>query len=269
MRIPSGKIDQAVYFLALDPLTQAEKTGLTSFTVYRSRNGGAAVLYTTPTVTEISAANMPGVYTLLIDEDTTIAASSDSEEMALYITQASMAPVTKTFELYRRETTSGNTLLVDSNGRVDVIKVAGTTQTAKDLGASTTQTGDAFARLGAPAGASVSADVAAINAKTTNLPAAPADESLIIAATTALATSIAALPTANANADALLDRSAGIETGWTLRQSMRIMLSVLAGKASGLTSSAPTFRDVGDSKNRVVATIDTNGDRSAVTLNAS
>lgn len=36
------------------------------------------------------------------------------------------------------------------------------------------QSGDSYARLGAPAGASVSADVAAVNAKTTNLPATPA-----------------------------------------------------------------------------------------------
>lgn len=35
-------------------------------------------------------------------------------------------------------------------------------------------TGDAYARLGAPAGASVSADIAAVNAKTTNLPGSPA-----------------------------------------------------------------------------------------------
>ncbi|MEN6507156.1 MAG: hypothetical protein ABFD92_21685 [Planctomycetaceae bacterium] len=35
-------------------------------------------------------------------------------------------------------------------------------------------TGDAFARLGAPAGDSVSADIAGIHAKTTNLPASPA-----------------------------------------------------------------------------------------------
>lgn len=41
------------------------------------------------------------------------------------------------------------------------------------------QTGDSFARLGAPAGASVSADVAAIHAKTDNLPSDPADESSI------------------------------------------------------------------------------------------
>ncbi len=36
------------------------------------------------------------------------------------------------------------------------------------------QTGDSYARLGAPAGASVSADIATVNAKTTNLPASPA-----------------------------------------------------------------------------------------------
>ncbi len=54
-------------------------------------------------------------------------------------------------------------------------------------------TGDAFVRLGAPAGASVSADVAAvkaetaaIKAKTDALPPDPADESLVIAATDAI-----------------------------------------------------------------------------------
>lgn len=133
----------------------------------------------------------------------------------------------------------------DANQRVDVIKVAGTTQTARDLGASvllssgtgtgqvslssgtvtvgtnndktgyglssaavqaiwdaltsalTTAnsigkrivdflTGDIYARLGAPAGASVSADVAAVKSdtgaiktKTDNLPSDPADASVV------------------------------------------------------------------------------------------
>ncbi len=52
-----------------------------------------------------------------------------------------------------------------------------------DWSIGTAQTGDAYARLGAPAGASVSADVAAINAKTTNLPASPASTTNITAAT--------------------------------------------------------------------------------------
>ena len=116
MRIPSGKTDQVIYFVAVDSADlKTRETGLSSFTVYRSRNGGAATAYTTPTVSEISAANMPGVYSLLIDEDTTIAAGSDSEEYVVHITQAAMAPVTRTIELYRRDTTSGQTITVSSN----------------------------------------------------------------------------------------------------------------------------------------------------------
>lgn len=117
MRIPSGKTDQVIYFVAVDATDlKTRETGLSSFTVYRSRNGGAATIYTTPTVSELSAGNMPGVYSLLIDEDTTIAAGSDSEEYVVHITQASMAPVTRTIELYRRDTTSGQTATVTSGG---------------------------------------------------------------------------------------------------------------------------------------------------------
>lgn len=119
MRIPSGKTDQVIYFVAVDSTDlKTRETGLSSFTVYRSRNGGAAAAYTTPTVTELSSANMPGVYSLLIDEDTTIASGSDSEEYCVHITQASMAPVTRTIELYRRDTTTGTTITV-ANGCAD------------------------------------------------------------------------------------------------------------------------------------------------------
>lgn len=57
------------------------------------------------------------------------------------------------------------------------------------------QTGDNYARLGAPAGASVSADIAAVNAKTTNLPSDPADASVIAGRFDTLDTSVADLPT--------------------------------------------------------------------------
>lgn len=137
MRIPSGKIDQLIYFVALDSADHVtRKTGLSSFTVYRSRNGGTATVYTTPTVTELSSSNMPGVYSLTIDEDTTIGSTSDSEEYCVHITCATMAAVTRTIELYRRDTTSGKTALIDSSGRVDVAAIAGTAQTARDIGAS-------------------------------------------------------------------------------------------------------------------------------------
>lgn len=76
-------------------------------------------------------------------------------------------------------------------------------------------------------------------------------------------------PTANDNADALLDRAAGIETNRTVRQGLRLMLSALAGKLSGAATTTVTIRDTNDGINRIVATVDSSGNRSAVTLDAS
>lgn len=119
MRIPSGVTDQYVYFVAVDATDYVTReTGLSSFTVYRSRNGAAAVAMTTPTVNEVDATNMPGVYELLLDEDMTIGAGNDTEEMVFHITASGMAPVTRTIELYRPKITLGNTLSVASDGDI-------------------------------------------------------------------------------------------------------------------------------------------------------
>jgi hypothetical protein len=102
MRIPSGSIDRYIFFVAVDSVdNKTRELNLTNFTVYRSRDGDTPVAYTTPTVVELSSSNMPGVYALLIDEDTTIDAAHETEEYAVHITQADMAPVTRTVELYR------------------------------------------------------------------------------------------------------------------------------------------------------------------------
>jgi len=72
--------------------------------------------------------------------------------------------------------------------------------------------------------------------------------------------------TLNAIADALLDRTAGVETNRTPRQALRLILAAAAGKSSSATGTR-TFRDTNDSVDRIVATVD-EGDRTAVTLNA-
>jgi hypothetical protein len=56
-----------------------------------------------------------------------------------------------------------------------------------------------------------------------------------------------------------------IETGYTAKQSMRLMLSALAGKLSGAATTTVTIRDAADSKDRIVATVDSDGNRTAVT----
>lgn len=85
----------------------------------------------------------------------------------------------------------------------------------------TPQTGDTFARLGAPAGASVSADVAAVKAdsaaiklKTDALPTDPADQSLVIAATDAIMTRLGTPAGASVSVDvaAVKTETASIQT---------------------------------------------------------
>ena len=58
-----------------------------------------------------------------------------------------------------------------------------------------------------------------------------------------------------------------IEAGLTMKQAMRVALAALAGKATGLDANAPVFRNAqADTKNRITATTDANGNRSVVTL---
>ena len=55
-----------------------------------------------------------------------------------------------------------------------------------------------------------------------------------------------------------------VEGTTTFRQAVRLMLSVLTGKSSGGGSTTVVFRDIGDSKNRISATVDAAGNRTAV-----
>lgn len=137
------------------------------------------------------------------------------------------------------------------------------------------------------------ADVGAIKAKTDNLPSDPADQSLIIAATTSISSDVAAVKADTAAI--LLDTgtdgvvvASGSKTGYrlsstgvddilddvvegsvTVRESLRLANAALGGKASGLATTEATFRDLGDTKDRIVTTVDGDGNRSAVTLDLS
>ncbi len=98
-------------------------------------------------------------------------------------------------------------------------------------------------------------NITAIAAKVAPLPASPA--------------AVSDIPTANANADALLDRTAGIQTNWTPRQGLRVILAALAGKLSGAATTTVVIRDPEDTKDRITGTVDASGDRTAVTYDKS
>jgi len=57
-----------------------------------------------------------------------------------------------------------------------------------------------------------------------------------------------------------------VEGTYTLSEVLQLMAAVLFGKTSGGGTTTVTFRNTGDSADRVVATVDTDGNRTAVTL---
>lgn len=59
------------------------------------------------------------------------------------------------------------------------------------------------------------------------------------------------------------------ESTYTARQFLRILLAVNAGKSTGGGSTTNNYRDVADTKNRVSATVDADGNRTARTLDAT
>jgi hypothetical protein len=175
------------------------------------------------------------------------------------------------------------------------------------------QTGDNFARLGAPAGASVSADMAAVKVDTaatlvdtaeigtagaglTDLGGMSTGMKAEVNAECDTAISDASLATASALADVdtvvdavLVDTgttlpatlaglndiaasdilAANIEGTVTLTESLRLQNAALLGKVSGAATTTVVFRDLADSKDRITATVDADGNRSAVTLDDS
>ncbi len=95
--------------------------------------------------------------------------------------------------------------------------------------------------------------------------AAGAIDATAIAADAIGASELAA-DAANEIADALLDRAAAVETGLTVRQALRLIAAANAAKLSGAATTTITIRNaVADSKDRIVATVDSDGNRSAIT----
>lgn len=130
----------------------------------------------------------------------------------------------------------------------------------------------------------VDTEVAAIKAKTDLIPASPAavgsamtlaDGAITSAKFASGAITAAAIATGAIDADALAADAIDeiwdevLEGSLTGRQIARIMLAALAGKSSGGGSSTIKFRDAGDTKDRISATVDGNRNRTAVTVDGS
>jgi len=140
------------------------------------------------------------------------------------------------------------------------------------------------ATIGAIAGY-LDTEIAAIKAKTDNLPVAPAATGDIAAALAAydpptkaemdagfasgddaILAAIAALNNLSATQAANAVGALVIEGTITLIQSLRIGNAANAGKVSGAGTTAMALRDLADTVNRIAATVDADGNRIDVTL---
>src|SRR6266540_654078 len=82
-----------------------------------------------------------------------------------------------------------------------------------------------------------------------------------IGASSFAASAIDANALAASAVDEILDDT--LEGTMTVRQALRIILSAVAGKLSGAATTNVLIRDIGDTKNRIDATVDAAGDRTA------
>lgn len=152
-------------------------------------------------------------------------------------------------------------------------------------------TGDSFVRLGAPVGASISADIAGVQSDADNMqtriPAALVGGRMDVsvgamAANTVTAAAIAAAALngkgdwstsaeiAALNDITVADIIAGVADGsYDLQEMMRIIFAACAGKSSEHQLGTPKYRDAADTKNRISATTDVNGNRTAITLDGT
>jgi len=88
-----------------------------------------------------------------------------------------------------------------------------------------------------------------------------------IGASSFAASAIDANALAASAVDEILDDT--LEGTMTVRQALRIILSAVAGKLSGAATTNVLIRDIGDTKNRINATVDAAGDRTAITLDGT
>lgn len=121
---------QKIAVFAFDVTTSVAKTGdAANLTAYVAINHGAVTVLGDTSATEMSATNAPGWYLFDLTQGET-----NGDEL-LFTGKSSTANVSMVGRPISTLPALFTTLSVDASGRVDVGKVLGTTQTARDLGA--------------------------------------------------------------------------------------------------------------------------------------
>ena len=122
-------------------------------------------------------------------------------------------------------------------------------------------------KLGTPS-VSIAADIATVDTVVDQILADTGTDGVVVAAGSKTGYALTS-GERDSIAAALLDLSNGVETSLTLRGAMRLIAAASAGKLSGAGTTTITIRNVGDTKSRITATVDADGNRSSVTVDAA
>ncbi len=264
-----GQTDYSVLVLIRNT-AGAPKTGLTNasagidvcYTRVETDNDvvltdGALVALATPALTdvhldwgflEVSATKAPGLYRLDIADGVFVTGAWSA---VVSLVGTDLDSVHLEFML----------VPVDPYTGVNISTIGGTAQTSNDNGADINDILTDTAVIGA-----LGAGLTALADKTT-LDLIHTDVDAVLADTGTDGVVLKAAGLAADAVDEILDEV--VEGTITLRQAMRIFLSALAGKSAGGGTVTLTFQNNADTAPRITATVDANGNRTAMTLDGA
>lgn len=155
-------------------------------------------------------------------------------------------------------------------GRLDLLLDAILTDTGTTLPATLSSMQTTLGTVDTATGGATTTLAAILEDTGTDIPATLSSMTTTLASIlqdtgTTLEASIAGLNDITA-ADVL---AAGDVDGYTLEEALKLMAAVTLGKVTGGGTTSNVFRAADDSKDRVTATVDTTGNRSSITLDAT
>jgi hypothetical protein len=255
----SWKIDDALTFAVNThtPSTGAatDADSVPSYRVYEDETGTAIL---SGSMAKLDDANTTGFYS----EQITLSAANGFEKGKCYTiyVSATVGSVTGTLHhtlQIEAEVDANRLNWANVDNPTTTVGLSGTTvKTATDV---ETDTADIQGRLPAAlVSGRIDSSVGAVAAGAITAAAIATDAIDADALATDAVTEIAT---------GMLDLAAGVETGLTLRQAMRLIAAASAGKLSGAATTTIVIRNaVADSKDRITATVDSSGNRSAITV---
>lgn len=150
--------------------------------------------------------------------------------------------------------------LDQATGQIDAGTLQSDTLTAAKVAS------DVGTEIGTAVWATAARTLTALDEDSTTIDLDAAIRAALGMASANLDTQIDALPTAAEITTALFARAFSAAYGsYTFDEMVKLIAAVLLGKASGLDTTTATYRNLADNANVVVATVDADGNRTAVT----